>query len=236
MTIVVPSQPMFLGISLEGWLTISAIIVGPVLAFAVQNWRDKRREERNNKLQIYRKLILTLKVNMAPTHVDAINSVPLEFHTEAEVMKAWRLYTSHLNQRELVKADPKGWGDRKYNLLVDLVHKVGQTLGYSHLDEAALRDNLYVPQGYSDMEEEMRQIRAAWLQVLNGQRSIPMTVLGPVQVEEPLGLLPVMTEARPELRAPAQAAQPALPPATDVGDRPIPQSKERPSNREGSNG
>lgn len=211
---------MYLGISLEGWLTITAIILGPLLAFGVQNWRDTRREKRNRKLEIFRKLILTVKVNMAPPHVDAINSIPLEFHSEEEVMKAWRLYTSHLNQREAVKADPKGWGDRKFNLLVDLVHKIGQSLGYAHLDEAALRDNLYVPQGYADVEEEMRQIRASWLQVLNGQRSIPMTMLGPVQVERPLDLLPEIPQARAALRP---QVQPALQAVNPEAEPPVPE-------------
>jgi hypothetical protein len=208
---------MYLGISLEGWLTISAIILGPLLAFVVQNWRDHRRERENRRVEIFRKLVLTLKVNMAPVHVDAINSIPLEFHSEADVMKAWRLYTSHLNQHQAVKADPNAWAERKFNLLVDLVHKIGQSLGYDHLDEAALRDNLYVPQGYADVEEEMRQIRVAWLQVLNAKRAIPMTMLGPVQVESPLELLPEIQQPRPALRPQIQSALPAVNPK--AGDR-----------------
>jgi hypothetical protein len=58
---------MFLGIRLEAWLTIIAIIAGPLLAFEVQRRRDKRREQRNRKAEVFRKLLLTLKVNMAPT-------------------------------------------------------------------------------------------------------------------------------------------------------------------------
>ncbi|MBZ5720089.1 MAG: hypothetical protein LAO03_06885 [Acidobacteriia bacterium] len=85
---------MFLGIKPEGWLTIIAIIVGPLLAFAVQQWRDQRRERRSRKIDIVRRLLLTLKVPMAPNHVDAINSIPLEFYSHPEIMSAWRLYTS----------------------------------------------------------------------------------------------------------------------------------------------
>lgn len=177
---------MFLGIKLEGWLTILAIIAGPLLAFAVQNWRDGRRERRNRKLDICRKLILTLKVPMNPNHVDALNSIPLEFHSDKKVLDAWRLYVSHLNHRSVPGEDLTSWGEKKFDLLVDLVYEIGQALEYEHLDKALLRDNTYVPKGYGDVEEEWRQIRAAWLQVLNGQRPLVMTVLGTVQVEEPL--------------------------------------------------
>jgi len=197
---------MFLGIKLEGWLTIIAIIVGPLLAFAVQQWRDKRRERRNRKIDIFRRLLLTLKVPMAQNHVDALNSIPLEFYSHPQIMSAWRLYTSHLNDAAMLKADNMGWGRKKFELLVDLVGKMASALNYSHIDAAALRDNIYVPQGYQDVEEQWRQIRDAWLQLLNGQRPLPMTMVGPVQVEQPMQLIQ-------ELPSAPQPAQPALPPA-----------------------
>jgi hypothetical protein len=196
---------MFLGIKLEGWLTIAAIILGPLLAFAVQNWRDKTRERERRKMDIFRRLLLTLKVPMAQNHVDALNSIPLEFHSHAEIMRAWRLYTSHLNDGAMLRADNQGWGRRKFDLLVDLVGKIANTLDYEHIDAATLRDNVYVPQGYQDVEEQWRQIREAWQQVLNGQRPLSMTMVGPIQVEPPM-------QPVPEL--PVQAVRaPALPPA-----------------------
>jgi hypothetical protein len=197
---------MFLGIKLEGWLTIAAIILGPLLAFAVQNWRDKRHERDLRKTDIFRRLLLTLKVPMAPNHVDALNSIPLEFYSHAEIMSAWRLYTSHLNDGARLRAEPQRWGEKKFDLLVDLVCKIAKTLDYDHIDAATLRDNLYVPKGYQDVEEQGQQMRAALLEMLNGQRPLPMTVVGPVQVEQPMQ--PVA-----ELPLAQQPARPALPPA-----------------------
>jgi hypothetical protein len=197
---------MLLGIKLEGWLTIIAIIVGPLLAFSVQQWRDQRRERRTRKVDIFRRLLLTLKVPMAPNHVDAINSIPLEFYAHPEIMSAWRLYTSHLNNGAMLKAEPQRWGEKKFDLLVDLVGRVATALDYNHIDAATLRDNMYVPKGYQDVEDQWSQLRAAWLQVLNGQRQIPMTMVGPIQVDAPMQ--PVA-----ELPLAAQSARPALPPA-----------------------
>ena len=62
----------------------------------------------------------------------------------------------------------------------------GKSLGYDHIDKATLRDNVYVPQGYEDTEEQFRQIRSTLLQVLRGERPIPATMVGPVQVAQPL--------------------------------------------------
>ncbi|HXY13349.1 MAG TPA: DUF6680 family protein [Terriglobales bacterium] len=190
---------MIFGIRLEGWLTIVAIILGPLLAFAVQNWRDERRERRNRKTEIFRRLLLTLKVPMAPSHVDAINSIPLEFSSEKKVLDAWKLYSSHLNvpqQPQQTSEQVARWAEKKFDLLIDLVYEIGQNLGgYDHLNKASLRDSIYVPKGYAESEEEMRQIRAQWLQVLKGERVLPVTMLGPVQIEKPLELLPEISPA-----------------------------------------
>ena len=197
---------MLFGINLEGWLTIVAIILGPVLAFAIQHWRDGLREAKKRQLHIFQQLLLTLKVPMAPRHVDALNSVPLDFSSDSKVMQAWRLYTSHLNDGVMLRNNSQRWGERKFELLVDLASEMARNLGYDHIDKATLRDNMYVPQGYADQEEELRQIRATMLQVLRGERHIPIGMVGPVHVEEPL-------PAAEELTLPEQPKLPISAPA-----------------------
>ncbi len=199
---------MFLGIKFEAWLTIIAIVLGPLLAFEVQRRRDNRRERRNRKLEIFRKLMMTLKAPLAPSHVDAINSIQVEFYAtrgqDKDVLEAWRLYTSHLNRTH--KPDDK-WIEKKFDLLVELVYQIGKSLGYKNIDRAALRDNTYIPQGYVDVEAEWHRIRKAWLEVLDGQRPLSMTMLGPVHVEQPMKTIEQIEFPHP--------AQPALPPVRD---------------------
>jgi len=196
---------MLFGINLEGWLTITAIVLGPVLAFAIQHWRDSLREAQRRRLQIFQQLLLTLKVPMAPRHVDALNSVPLNFSSDSKVMQSWRLYTSHLNDWAFLKNNSQRWGERKFELLVDLASEMGRNLGYDHIDKATLRDNIYVPQGYVDQEEEFGQMRASTLQVLRGERPVPVTMVGPIQVQEPLQAV----EELPPSSGTAKAARPA---------------------------
>lgn len=192
---------MFLGIKLEGWLTIIAIVLGPLLAIVVQRWRDSRRERIARQQVIYKQLLLTLKVPMNPRHVDALNSIPLEFYRDSKVMEAWRLYTSHLGDTAMLRNANQRWGEKKFELLVDLAYEIGRMLGYTHIDKATLKDNLYVPQGYADVEEEQRQIRENVLKVLKGGQPIAMTMVGPVEVAEPLSPVEELP-ARPALPIP----------------------------------
>jgi hypothetical protein len=207
-SIISVTATMLLGIKLEGWLTIIAIILGPLLAFVVQNWRDNRRAHLSRKLEIYRKLMLTLKVPLNPNHVDAINSIPVEFYGDAKVLEAWRLYASHLNRRAQPGEELARWAEKKFDLLIELVYAIGQSLGYEKIDRTAMRDQTYVPQGYANVEAEQEAIRKAVLEIVTGRRPIPMTMVGPVQVEEPLPLL--------EQISASQQVPPALPAAASA--------------------
>jgi hypothetical protein len=40
------------------------------------------------------------------------------------------------------------WTDKKFDLLIDLVYLIGQSLGYKKIDKATLRDNSYIPQAW----------------------------------------------------------------------------------------
>ncbi|MBZ5720090.1 MAG: hypothetical protein LAO03_06890 [Acidobacteriia bacterium] len=106
----------------------------------------------------------------------------------------------------MLRAEPQRWGEKKFDLLVDLAGKIASVLDYKHIDAATMRDNIYVPQGYQDVEEQWRQLRETWLQVLNGERPLPMTMVGPIQIDEPMQ--PVA-----ELPLAQQPARPGLPPA-----------------------
>jgi hypothetical protein len=157
----------------------------------VQRNSEERREHRKRKLEIFRKLMITLKVPLNPNHVDALNMIPVEFHpdrkADKEVLAAWRVYASHLNQRTNGADQLARWGEKKFDLLIDLVHVMGRSLGYD-IDKAAIRDNMYVPQWYIDVEEQWKGIRTSWLEVLNGERPLSMTMVGPVYLEKPLEL------------------------------------------------
>lgn len=111
----------------------------------------------------------------------------------------------------MINNNPKGWGDKRFELLIDLVYEIGKTLGYDRIDKATLRDDLYVPKGYEDQEEEFRQIRQAMLQVLKGQHPVPVTMVGSVEVAAPM-------QALEELPIPHKSALP-LPDQTCNSDR-----------------
>lgn len=61
------------------WLTILALIVGPIAAVQTQVWLERRRERGNRKLEIFKTLMRARGSPLSREHVDALNTLTLEF-------------------------------------------------------------------------------------------------------------------------------------------------------------
>jgi hypothetical protein len=156
-------------------IMILAILVGPIVAVWITERLRKDEDKRNRKVHIYRTLMATRTANLSFQQVEALNLVETEFSSgnkeDKEVISAWKLYLSHLNDKNYPK---ESWGARHADLLVELLHEMSRALGYGH-DKAAIKTGSYYPDGYANMEEEQQALRRGWLNVLAG-RPINMAV------------------------------------------------------------
>src|ERR1043165_5031 len=75
------TQIGFLGIRLEGWLTILAIFLGPIVALGLQRNSERRRDRRNRQMTIFKELMATRAAKVGPRHVEALNAIEIEFST-----------------------------------------------------------------------------------------------------------------------------------------------------------
>ena len=96
-------QAWWLGIRPEGWLTIVAIPLGPMLALWAQRISERRRNLRFRQLAVFKELMATRasSARVSARHVDALNAIEMEFSsgegTDKKILDAWRLYLDHLN-------------------------------------------------------------------------------------------------------------------------------------------
>ena len=179
---------MFLGLRVADWLSVLAIVSSPLIALEVQRRLDRRRQKRERQLAIFRALMTTRASRMAPQHIDALNSIEVEFYspkgTEKKVLDAWREYCNHLYiPDELAGDDLKRWGEKQDDLFVDLVHRMASCLGYD-IDKVTIRRNAYYPKGYGEIESEQHALRKAALDVFSGTRPMRMSIVGPVAIDE----------------------------------------------------
>ena len=151
---------------------VMAALLSPLIAVQVTEWIRHRQEARARKLHIFRVLMSTRAAALAPTHVEALNLIDVEFDSvaikEKKVVAAWRLYHSHLSDKDY---PPEQWPVRRSELLVDLLHEMAVCLGYG-FDKAHIKNASYYPKGYGELEEDQNQIRKAVRTLIDGKTAI----------------------------------------------------------------
>lgn len=185
------------------WVMVAAILCGPVLAVQAQKWLEILRENKNRRLYIYKRLMTTRSATLSPNHVEALNAIDLEFNgkgrKDQRVRRRWKEYLDHLgslNQDpEEQKQQLDRWTDRGRDLLADLLYDMGLAVGYD-FDKVHIRRGIYSPIGHANYEFETQAIRRLLLELLAGNRTLPMDVRSlpamqpPAQQQDPSAKLP----------------------------------------------
>lgn len=157
-------------------LMIAATALSPVIAVQVTRYLDDRNETRGRKLHIFKTLMATRAYNIAPAHVEALNRIDLEFSatapSEKAVVDVWQQYLDHLGNRSM---EPSAWNIKRIELLVDLLHAMGSSLGYN-FNKTQIKNGTYAPTAHSRIEEQQERIRSQTLELLNGERELKMRI------------------------------------------------------------
>ncbi len=146
---------------LRDWLTIIALILGPILAVQITELLARRKESKQKKLDLFQKLMSTRATRLSPIHVEALNMIDLTFYGEKPVIEAWRMYLDHLG----TDSTTEGWNQRVLDLLNDLLFKMSKSVGYD-IDMLTIKNVCYTPVAHSQMEKEWNEIRKTILLVL----------------------------------------------------------------------
>ena len=142
------------------WLTVVAIVLGPVLALSAQRVLDWSREKRQQRLRLFLTLMSTRASHVAPAHVQALNSIDVIFNKKTRkhqaIRDAWRTVLRHMEG----DTSKPGWGDRLNDLKADLYLVMGKAVGYTYTIDYLKRD-IYSPKYYAETEQDQIRIRQA---------------------------------------------------------------------------
>jgi hypothetical protein len=153
-------------------IMILAIIVGPIAAVQVQKWLEKKRDNTQRKLFIFKTLMTTRATKVSIEHVQALNMIDVEFTKGYEsVITAWRNYHDHLSN-----GDPKSdvWGERNNDLFIEMLSEMARSLGYNKFDKVMLRRTAYSPVAHGNQEFELQTIRKGLADILSGNATLPV--------------------------------------------------------------
>ncbi len=181
-------------ISFEGWLTLAAIVAGPVFGawFALHLQNRQQRKER--RFDVFRTLMRTRRAPISPEHVGALNLVEIEFHDAPHVISAWKALLQHFGtphsrhaNEEVTPETPANeamernarFGQRIFEerarLLSKLLHAMGASLGLK-LEQLDIYEGGYTPEGWLAVEGEQAAARQMFAQIARGDRAFPIEV------------------------------------------------------------
>ena len=138
------------------WLTVAAILLGPILALLAQRFLDFIREKKQRRMHLFLTLMSTRAAPLAPDHVNALNAIDVVFSGKRDqlIRDAWHNVLNHL----LTDTKQPGWGEKLADLKVDLFREIGSRVGYSFTTDY-LKRQIYYPTYYGDVEEDTIKIR-----------------------------------------------------------------------------
>ena len=73
------------------WLVIAlATLIGPIAAVQISQWLDRKRHARAEKVVVFRTLMATRATTLAPSHVEALNTIDIVFGSSSTKDKNFR--------------------------------------------------------------------------------------------------------------------------------------------------
>lgn len=170
---------------LKDWLVVLATLAAPLFAVQVTQFLDRRRQQREEQLRVFKTLMATRAANLDPRHVEALNVIDVVFHSntksQVNIRHLWKQYLDHLSDKTYPK---DSWGSRRVELMVELLHAMAVFLGFD-FDKTHIKNQCYYPEGYGNLEDEQGVIRKSLAEILSGTRPLPMWVVNfPVERNE----------------------------------------------------
>ena len=173
----------------------------------------KRKEKRDRKFEIFRSLMLTREAWLSPEHVRALNGIELEFHGDSRaegVLAAWRKYLGHLGLPLYKTAEEQQkWSVDRVEFFVELLAQLAAYFLFK-FDREFILKNCYAPRYFAELEDQQTQMRRLMLELLNGQRALPVGLLGlPMAAPAPDAIATADLKKQLDEPAPAKLADPS---------------------------
>lgn len=149
----------------------AATLLGPISAVQIQKWLETWRGVRERRLLVFKTLMATRVTNLSPEHVQALNSIPIEFYGKKKILDKWEEYYDHLGDKSIA---PELWGTKRIELFVQLMGLISVSLGYKfNVSEVK---KIYHPTGHANIENEQHEIREHVLRLLRGEQALNLAI------------------------------------------------------------
>lgn len=167
---------MNLDFGISDLLMIFATFFGPIAAVQAQKYLERLRQKDESQRKIFTILMITRNNKMSLEHINALNSVPIEFYGKnaklKEVCELWRRYIELLSTKY---NDQDSWSEKLNEIYNYMLAEMAKILKYDFTYTQISKEG-YFPQGYNNVENEQFLLRLGMMELLNGKRKIKIEI------------------------------------------------------------
>ena len=154
---------------------VVAVVTGPTAAVLIALNQEKRRVQRERRMDIFRTLMRTRmgSARLSLDHVAALNLVEVEFRNDSDVRDAWKEHFKilcQIGQNPNVDLMPS-----MEKSLAKLLQVMSRILGYK-IEGLEILEGGYTPQAWATIENECRFIREYVTDLAQGKAAVPVKV------------------------------------------------------------
>ena len=151
-------------IYMKDWLTLAALLLGPVCAVGITLWHQNRVEKRSAKRKLFVALMAHRKsIPIATEWAQSLNIIDVVF---ADNPKVVGLYHTLYN---VLTTPPLDMVKLQHSRL-ELLSAMAASLGYKALQQTDI-DKFYVPQAHTDQAGRQGDLQTEFLRVLKASKS-----------------------------------------------------------------
>jgi hypothetical protein len=155
---------------------VFATLLGPGLAVQTQKCIERRVESKRRRVQIFKTLMATRAAPLSPAHVEALNTIPIEFYGKRGVLNEinvqWKSYLDALSQSN---SGSESWNQNRNSSFNKLLLTIANFLGYGFTD-LELKREVYFPTAHAQMQTEQDFIRQGLAKLFKGEIALPMDI------------------------------------------------------------
>jgi hypothetical protein len=151
----------------KDWITVAALILGPVVAVIITLWFQKRSEKQTAKQRLFAAL-MSQRVPNPPTSdwVNGLNLIDVVFQDDRSVVDKWHELFDSMNH------SPSQLNNQRIgHLRIELLSEMAVSLGYNRLSQTDI-DRFYKPQAMGDEAAAQMELRTELVRVLKDTKSL----------------------------------------------------------------
>lgn len=169
------------------WITVAALIIGPVLAVLTQLSFQHFKQIRDQKLWVFGTLMSNRGSMVSPDYVRALNYIDVVFYKNENVRKRWKNLLDYLGSPDWASgAVQQATVDKTLDLSAELLTEMAKDVGLGY-DHTQIKNRGYYPKRLGQIEEELAELRRRGMEVLQGHGAIKVTAEPPAPAPPRMG-------------------------------------------------